>query len=162
MVNNSPMAWEPELVEEPFPGIIREWFSNHKIVVYRPESMLATDVSNWADGVSQVLQAWPENMPYLALHDISAPRIGLAYVTIVKYDIFNIGITAAGWRQAQDILANRGHFKARIALLFGLSHSGHLSQTLTHHRKRERSDLDIEFETFFEREQALEWLTKYV
>ena len=158
-MTDSASYWKPAATEQPFPGLLCNWFYDREIIVYQPDLVALNDIDRWADIVGNHLKNWPEDQPYLALHDISNPKIGLAYLTMVKYDVFNIGITSTGWEYVKQIIESRPSFTARIALLFSLSQSGHLIQTLTYQRKHNVSHLNIEYEAFFSQRDAFDWLS---
>jgi len=152
--------WPPEQVETMGPGLVCEWYCDRRIIVYRLTSIVRETLNAWVDTVAQRLQTWPKDRPYLALHDISSRRVGLSYLALVNYQVFNLGVTASGWEKVEPILAQRPNFSARVALLFGLTHSGHLGQVLTQRSSANTRVCDITFQSFFDREQALNWLLK--
>ena len=73
-------------------GITREWLFDGRVIVYTVSSVNLAAINRWSISAVQTLEAWPKDRPYLALHDISKPGIGLLYVAAVENDIFNIGV----------------------------------------------------------------------
>ena len=153
-------SWPPEQVETVASGLVCEWYFDRRVVVYRITAIVRETLTAWVDTVAQRLQTWPEDRPYLALHDISSRRVGLSYLALVNYHIANLGVTETGWEKIEPILARRANFSARVAVLFGLTHSGHLGQVLTQRGSANTKVVDIVFQSFFDRQQALNWLLK--
>jgi len=147
----------PDIVEEKYPGIVTEWFSNKKIVSYRLTAVSQTVVSNWEKLVLQVISEWDKDQPYLALHDVSGTGISLQYATLVGFDLMNIGITALGRDLGEEMFNKFPQFRARVAIGFNLSVSGQVSQVVMDRIKMKHPS--ITYKTFFNRDRSLLWLT---
>lgn len=63
--------------EEIIPGLSCEWLYDRRVVVYTLKSASREVVDAWVTTGRQTAQEWPSNLPYLALHDISAPNLSL-------------------------------------------------------------------------------------
>jgi len=146
----------PHLVEERFPGIVAEWFSDKKIVAYRLTAVSQAVINNWEKLVLQVMNEWDKDQPYLALHDVSGTGISLQYATLVGFDLMNIGITALGRDLGEEMFNKFPQFRARVAIGFNLSVSGQVSQVVMDRIKMKHPS--ITYKTFFNRDRSLTWL----
>lgn len=146
--------------EEVVPGIWRRLLTTpHRILEYRLEDISAVSLKHWGAVALQTLQSWPKDQPYLALHDVSATRVGLKYIVMVKYEANNIVITQDAWQHAKPMLMQWAGFKGRVALLFNTSQSGNLAALTTMRRAGVSDGLNIQYRNFFNREKALAWLS---
>ncbi|MFN8529770.1 MAG: hypothetical protein U0670_14280 [Anaerolineae bacterium] len=151
-----PLSTIPAAIEEPYPGLMCEWFHNPQIVIYRLTSISPSIVTYWQALVLQTLENWDKSNPYLAMHDVSSPGVSLQYATLVRFDLLNIGITDSGREQAESFFNLHPGFQARIAIGFNLSVSGQVSQTVMDRLKLKHPA--ITYKTFFNRERSLSWL----
>jgi len=151
----------PEHVEEVYTGITLEWFLNRKVVAYKITAVSKTIVDRWASHALRILREWPEDQPYLALHDLSWPGVSLQYAVMVDFQTTNIGVTPAGWDQVARLIETRCGFQARVALNFNLSVSGHANKALADYRNEHRRLVRpiIEYRTFYDRSKSLTWLS---
>ncbi len=146
----------PCLAEEPYPGILCEWYFEKQIVSYRLTAVSQTVVQNWEKLTIDTMRGWDKTKPYLALHDVSGTGISLQYATLVGFDLMNIGITAHGRDMGEAMFNEFPEFRARVAIGFNLSVSGQVSQTVMDRIKMKHPS--ISYKTFFNRERALLWL----
>ena len=153
------MSYEyPEETIEAYPGVVLHWYCGRRIVVYQFDTILTAGLNAWADTAVTVLRDWPVDQPYLAAHDLSNTKVAMTYVMAVKYDVFHPGVIPAKQAEVDALLRTRPDFRARVALIFGISHSGYLIHTLTRHYKP--TNPNIEFAGYFKRERALDWLAQ--
>ena len=146
----------PDQVEESVNGIVREWYWNHAIILYRLTTITPDIVDVWADMVINTLQRWDKSKPYLAIHDLSKPGISLQYAALVNFDMMNIGITIGGRIEAERIFDQYSTFTGRVAVNFNLSLSGQTNRTLMNYLNREHPN--IRYKTFYSRTKANRWL----
>lgn len=140
-------------------GLNVELLENDTIVSYTLSSAQSTTIAAWSDLAVAKLRDWPKDRPYLALHDLSHPGVGLLYLTAVEFDPFNVGVTPGGRRALHDLLAEKPDWQIVLALVVSTSLSGRLTRL----RMADIiSDLPkITSRTFFKRSAALEWLMRF-
>lgn len=146
----------PSKVEKPYPGIIREWYNDTDIALYKITGVTQEVIDNWAQLVIDTLQAWPKDKPYLAVHDLSQPGVSLQYAAMVNFDMMNIGITMSGRLTAEEIFDQHTGFNARVAVNFNLSLSGQTNRTLMSFLNRDHPS--IQYKTFYNRAKCIRWL----
>lgn len=154
--SNAPIAAHTQHI---MPGLTCEWYANEQIVAYRITEVSRTVVNQWADMVIQIIENWPSDKPYLALHDVSASGISLQYAVLVNFDTINIGVTAAGRNRVQKILEEREQ-PVRIAMNFNISLSGQVNKVLADNRNMRfrNGESMVTYRTFYNYDQALQWL----
>jgi len=149
-------AWEPVEIESIVPGLDLHWHLDRSIVQYVITKVSPHVLNQWSDIVIRNLKNWPEQTPYLALHDLSNRGVGIAYATQVQFDILNLAIRPAARDKAEDLIANQEGMKATVALLFNSFHSGYVGQTFA---RLSGSKLSlVKYEAFYDRVAALDWL----
>jgi hypothetical protein len=55
----------------------REWLADRQIVLFKVTSMAREDVDLWMNTVKETMLAWPDDMPYLAIHDLTGKGVPL-------------------------------------------------------------------------------------
>ncbi len=141
------------------PGLTVELLEDSAIIAYTLSSAQTTTISAWSDLAVKKLKTWPQDRPYLALHDLSSPGVGLLYLTAVEFDPFNIGVTPGGRRAVHDLLAARPGWSVVLALVVSSSMSGRLTRLRIADMVGDTSR--ITSRAFFKRSAALDWLMQY-
>jgi hypothetical protein len=138
-----------------------EWYAGDSIIAYVLSNMSPPILQNWSDTVLDVLRNWPHGRPYLALYDLSHSGVVLAYVYLAKRRVCSLGITKAGEKQALASITQRENLSSRVAVYTSRTYSGHLGGLLAEIDTR-RSHLDqvVQYEAFYGREAAFDWLKK--
>lgn len=146
-------------MENTIPGLKVESLENGAVVAYTLSSAQTSTISAWSNLAVSKLAEWPKDRPYLALHDLSHPGVGLLYLTAVEFDPFNVGVTQMGRQKAHEIMAAHTGWPVVLALVVSTSLSGRLTRL----RMADIiSDLPkITSRTFFKRTAALEWLLQH-
>lgn len=154
---NGEMKWIPESVQKVDDGLTLEWFREKSLVVYKLTSVSTQTLSLWTNVIVELLQSWPEDKPYCAIHDFSSRGVSLNYAVRMKHNVLNIGATPTGRDLIQDIFVKRPELFARVALVFSPTFSGNLGHTFARH---DRPDLGhVNYKLFFDIEPAFQWLT---
>lgn len=139
-------------------GITREWLFEKRIVVYSVTLMNITTIRIWSNEVLSSLENWSKARPYLALHDLSQPGIGLSYMVLARAYLLNPAITPQGSAQLQHILSEYPDFRVCLAVVLSKEYADLFPpekvKPLTAHDPRINTAL------FFERSEALNWLKK--
>lgn len=146
-------------MDNTIPGLKVESLENATVVAYTLSSAQTSTISAWSNLAVSKLSEWPKDRPYLALHDLSHPGVGLLYLTAVEFDPFNVGVTQMGRQKAHEIMAAHAGWPVVLALVVSTSLSGRLTRL----RMADIiSDLPkITSRTFFKRTAALEWLLQH-
>lgn len=145
---------------EVFAGLELEWLFQRQVVVYRLTAVTTETVNRWVDLVEKTILAWPEDKPYLAIHDVSERGVSLQYAVLVSYAYMNIGVTPAGLKRISTIFEQDPNRYARVAIIFNSSLSGRIGKTLTHGESS--ADPRIEYSAFYNQEMALKWLSSSI
>jgi len=138
-------------------GVQQCWHNNQQVVEYKLTSVTSTSLNDWSDYVIASLETWPKDKPYLVIHEISQPGLGLLFSTAVKNDIFNIGIVPKAHEKINTIIKTNPDWQLRLALIVSASLSGRLARILF---QKNNPQNQIQFKAFFYRDPALEWLIK--
>jgi hypothetical protein len=134
---------EPDHSETLTPGLRRYWLMDHQIVVFEAETAYRADIDAWINGVHDVMDHWPADRPYLALHDLRAS---------------NIVLTPYARRRAQELMLVSTDGPGYAAILIANSLVGHTIQWLLRISKMGKVQLQV----FFDRDEALNWLISKV
>ncbi|XWX05672.1 hypothetical protein VZO05_16050 (plasmid) [Aggregatilineales bacterium SYSU G02658] len=137
-------------------GLVREWFHDRRVVLYKLTVATPEIIAVWAEAVQDCLRTWPRTSPYLAIHDLSQPGISLQYAALVNFDMMNIGVTLEGRMACDDLFDAEPLWSARVAVQFNLSLSGQTNRTLMGYLNRDHPS--IKYKTFYHRGKALRWL----
>ncbi len=140
-----------------YPGIERSVLDNGAIVSYSITQIGPSSLIPWRESILKSLKSWPDELPYLALHDLSSKGVSVSFLCLSGREIFNIGITQMGQVQIEKLLAERPKLNVRLALVVSSEHSGQITARtgMSHLRS---SHPQIETELFFEPDEALNWL----
>lgn len=147
----------PDASDEPFNGILREWYNGREVVSYKLTAISPVIVEKWADLVLETIADWPKNKPYLAIHDLSQPGVSLQYAALVKFDMMNIGINDDGRIRAEVEFDKNPNWMGRVAVNFNLSLSGQTNRTLMNFL--DKTHPAISYKSFYNRTKSLRWLT---
>jgi hypothetical protein len=143
-------------MEPLIPGLSVEVLEGGSILAYTLSSAQTTTISAWSELAVSTLKQWPKDRPYLALHDLSNPGVGLLYLTAVEFDPFNVGVTSSGHRVVCDLITSNPGWPIVLALVVSTSLSGRLTRLRIADIARDSSD--ITSRAFFKRSAAVEWL----
>lgn len=151
----------PEASErhEIYPGLTLEWHADKKIVAYRISLVSHTLIDTWAKLVVSIMEDWPADQPYLAMHDLSQPGVSLQYATLVNFDTVNIGVNASGRKAVESIMDSRVEFFGQVAVNFNLSVSGQVNRMLA---DRRIGTPFVKYRSFYHRDNALIWLRETI
>ena len=152
---------EPERVSAIDDALELEWYAGDTIVAYVLYSMSPQILQKWSAVALDVLHDWPVGKPYLALYDLSARGVVINYLDLVKTKMFSLGITEAGEKKVLASVASRENLHARVALYASLTQSGFMGRLFAQvDAQRIRFDKFVEYNVFYQREAALNWLAK--
>jgi hypothetical protein len=136
-----------------------EWFHNNQIIAYTLEYASVATLENWTIQAIEEIANWPKTRPYLALHDLSQPGVGLLYITATNYDIYNIAVTPGAKRQIESIIEPYPDWKIALALVVSTSLSGQLAK-LNMAAGEGVLSRRTQAKAFFGRDEAISWLMK--
>ena len=154
-------TWEPERISKIDETLELQWYAGDAIVAYVLTMMSPKILQIWSDTALDVLNNWPIGKPYLALYDLSYRGVVMSYSSLVRKKMFNLGITEAGEKQALENIAQRDNFGARIAMHTSARHTGNVGRVFAKiDSLRDLYDQTVQYDVFYEREAALNWLNK--
>ena len=142
-------------MEEIFPGLIREWLFDNRVVSYTLYSPQKAALLAWSESALNTLETWSHEKPYLAVHDISQSGIGLFYCAANKNDIFNVGVIPEARKRVDEILERSPEWQVSLALVVSGSLSGQLSKLLL---KENLENQRLRTKAFFFSDTAQSWL----
>lgn len=139
-----------------YPGISREWVAEERVIVYTLQSPQMATLAAWSEAALATFEAWPKDKPYLAVHNISQPGIGLLYCAAVDNDIFNIGVLPQARKRISATLAAHPGWPVALGVVVSGSLTGHLAKILYRQNPQE-----VHFQTkaFLYRDMAVNWVS---
>lgn len=143
--------------EDIIQGACCDWYANGRIVAYTLSAADEGIMQAWAEKARAVLEDWPADQPYRALHDLSAPGCAIFYMLYAHYHILNAGVSPEYYDSALKRLAQLPQ-PSRVAIHLSLSLSGRLTNRSTGGITEQQEGQPVFYKTFFNREKALEWL----
>jgi len=143
-------------VEEIAYGITREWYFDRRIVVYAISLLNITILRIWANEVMSSLVSWSKDRPYLALHDLSTPGIGLSYIVLARAYLLNPAITSFGSDQLRKLMEAHPDFRVYLAVVLSQNYSELITPATA--QRFTADNPRITTAIFFDRSVALQWL----
>ncbi len=154
-------TWKPERIDVIDDTLRLQWYAKDTIVAYILYSMSPQILQSWSAVALDALNDWPAGKPYLALYDLSHSGVVMGYLSLVQKKMFSLGITKDGEEQAMASIAQREDFGARIAIYTSRRHTGNVGQLFAKiDALRELYNQVIQYEVFYGREAALDWLNE--
>jgi hypothetical protein len=154
--------WQLERVTLVADALELEWYAGDTIVAYVLSSMSPEILQIWSDTALDVLAHWPVGKPYLALYDLSHRGVVMDYLGLVQKKMFSLGVTEAGEERALASIAERDDFSARIAMYTSIRHTGHIGRLFARiDALRELYNQFVQYDVFYRREAALDWLNQH-
>lgn len=138
------------------PGLHREMLADNRIVVFKPKAIYSSVLISWMDEALRLIKNWPENVPYLVMHDLSSRGVALVYGFSNNHDLFNLGVTEDGRQKMQEVLRTRPALRGRLAIVL----SSRLSGRFVNRQAQQplEDSPQIESRIFLDREAGLAWL----
>ncbi len=136
------MVTPPEKVEV-MAGIVLEWLDDQRIYGFTISTGKRAALEKYLETGLSIINAWPENRPYLTLQDVSHPDTGFSPVLRQIAEKF------------LQVIAEKG-LEGRIAGIISRGFAGHLIQLFV--RAFGPKVPGVEIRMFFEREKAVHWL----
>lgn len=128
------------------------------IMTYTLHSPARATLIEWSNAVLESLERWPKGKPYLAVHDISRPGIGMLFCSAVNNDIFQLAVLPETKTRIDTLLGAHPGWAVALATVVSGSLSGHLSKVLF---AREQANALYASKAFFHKDIALRWLTEH-
>lgn len=153
-----PAIYAPDASDKPFAGLVREWYLNRTVVLYRLIGVSSDIVDRWSALVLETLHGWDKATPYLAVHDLAQAGVSLQFAALVGFDLMNVGVTLEGRMAADEILNANPGFKGLVAANFNLSLSGQTNRTLMNFLQP--SHPAVRYKSFYNRNKAIRWLAQ--
>jgi hypothetical protein len=132
----------------------RELLHEDRVVLYILTGMSANILWEWGKDVQTNLENWSDTQPYLAVHDVSHPSVGMPFLFLSGRDIYSPDPSSNGRQRTTELLGTRPNLLIKIALVLSASVSGDLA-------KRHGRTIDtprLQHKVFSNRASAIEWL----
>ncbi|MCA9905860.1 MAG: hypothetical protein KC547_18520 [Anaerolineae bacterium] len=139
-------------------GVTGEVVPEGQILTYTLHSPARATLVEWSNVVLESLENWPKDKPYLAVHDISQPGIGMLFCSAVNNDIFQLAVLPETKARIDVLLGAHPDWTVALAVVVSGSLSGHLSKVLF---ARAQTDAAYATKAFFHKDIALRWLTEH-
>ncbi|PJF21661.1 MAG: hypothetical protein CUN56_09920 [Phototrophicales bacterium] len=145
-------------MEKIYTGLQFAWLENKCIAAYRVENLAMDVMVEWSDHVINLLKNWQPDGFNLFLFDISTPGIGSSYLVMTGRELFNVGITRAGYTRVEQLMQQRQaqnpNAGIRVALVASPDPSG---QIIRRYSGTARLDV-VMGKLFFQHQDAVRWL----
>jgi hypothetical protein len=151
------LAYLPDDTDKPFTGMVREWYLDRSVVLYRLVGVSIDIVDQWTALVLKTLREWDKTKPYRAIHDLSHGGVSLQFAALVNFSIMNVGVTLEGQSIAEEIFDAHPAFKGWVAINFNLSLSGQTNRTLLNFLQR--SHPAVQYKSFYNRNKCIRWVS---
>jgi hypothetical protein len=132
--------------------------SDRKIVSYVVYEMTPLSLATWTSAALGIIENWPAQRPYLALHDLSYKAVIMNYLMLVENNILNIAGQPSAYSQVERIIGTKSEFHAQVAVNILTTFSGNLGRVFAEIVMRGERSPKIEYEVFHSRPKALRWL----
>ncbi|NJO04309.1 MAG: hypothetical protein HC876_01540 [Chloroflexaceae bacterium] len=150
----------PESIDEVSSSIRRTWYAARRIVAYELLDISQAIVNEWAELAVQTIKAWTPGLPYLALHDVSNPGVGMKYGW-VHANLTHPAITQFGRARLFAAAEDEEQFYGRVAMLISLRQSGKLTGVVAaRHKARTETVPNLQHKIVSDRARALQWLAE--
>jgi hypothetical protein len=138
-------------------GIEQEWMDNERISVYTITDISIVSLISLSDSIIAALSSNSMLHPSMGvLLDISAPKVGIRYLTLTGQNIYKIGLTTIGQQRVHEILTQSNTFRIYVAIVVADSISGKIVSTRTRDTDHEEN---IIAKLFYGREEGLFWVS---
>jgi hypothetical protein len=134
--------------------ITREMVKDNQIVVYTLTSMSLDILLQWSKDIQTVLTQWPDNLPYLALHDLSESGVSMPFLILSGRNIYSPDPSPSGQEHVNNFLDAYPDREICLALVLSSSASGRLTKRYG----TSASESRIKYKVFMNRDSALSWL----
>jgi hypothetical protein len=145
-------------MQEIAPGVLREFTLDSRVLVYKVQRVTMNSLMAWSTCAIQTLEEWPKDRPYLVVHDLSHPGVGLLFSTAVGGEIFNMGVLPNTRKRIDEIIQANPNWQLAFAIVVSPSLSGRMAKLIIH---KKSSNLQLQEKAFFTLASALEWLTTF-
>lgn len=143
-------------IEQVTAGITREWVGD--ICVYTITSLAINSLSSWNESIIALLNSIQNGQNRLMLcYDLSAGGVSMPYMIYNNYKIDNIAVMPSYRPVVEKTIANHPDLVIGLALVIADTMTGKI--TLSRGRQSIGSGSQVYFNTFFDREAAIDWLS---
>jgi hypothetical protein len=141
-------------------GIEQEWMDNERISSYTITDISIVSLISLSDSIIAALSSISMLHPSMGLLlDISAPKVGIRYLTLTSQNIYKIGLTTIGQQKVHRILTQSNAFRIYVAIVVSDLISGKIVSIQT--RDTDHKD-NIIAKLFYGREEGLLWLSEQI
>ena len=147
-----------EITDEVSDDIMIEWLFDRRIVAYNIRTLTRASLQQWSEMVYECIEGWPDDQPYLALHDLSFRGVIMPYVTVFGKKALNIAVYPDAEERITALCRSKPNFRAKVALVISDQLSGHIGNIFAQNEMLATPKINVKYNVFTSREAALEWL----
>ncbi len=142
--------------------IDQSWLDEGRIVAYRLSSVMERTWDEWGRMVMENLENWPDDQPYLAVHELNAKGVGLTYAHSNHYDVFKVAITPRNQQDFEQMLESRPNLYARLAIIVSRELSGQVIFKKALQLQNEDPHARVIGKIFYDAEAGINWLRGFL
>ncbi|MBI5930331.1 MAG: hypothetical protein HY862_13555 [Chloroflexi bacterium] len=142
--------------------IEQSWLDDGRIVVYRLASVMEKTWDEWGRMVIENLENWPDDQPYLAVHELDSKGVGLTYAHTNHYDVFKVAITPRNQEEFERMLESRPNLYARIAVIVSRELSGQVIFKRAIQQQNEDPHARVLGKVFYDENAGINWLREFL
>jgi hypothetical protein len=137
-------------------GVKRVWLNDHRIDSYTITQLHAETINTLGATILKTLEDAAKRQNHLGiLIDISHEQVASLFLTVINYDIYNVGLTPPGYSQVEKFLKQHPFFRIGCAYVVSHAHSGKIVSS----QRRTLTVNNISAKIFASRQWAESWLT---
>lgn len=122
-----------------------EWYHDKRIVAFVLRSTNRSTIDRWANSAIEVVSAWKQEQPYLAMYDVSGATM----------------LTPYGRERAKDIARAAWHTNGAYAVILPSTPLGKLIRKFIEH-DLQRANPKYERQVFTDKGRSLKWLETFL
>ncbi|MGF1505560.1 MAG: hypothetical protein GYB64_03770 [Chloroflexi bacterium] len=137
-------------------GIWRYWLEDNSIIVYMIERIDDERAKAFSESVIRTMHEWSVLYPFKIVFNVSISGASMGYMMTTGRDLLNIGVTDDGYERVQHFMSTTPEFQAYLAVVLSKAISGQKARRMG--MQGHRTLPQLEGATFFDMEDAVEWL----
>ncbi|MCQ3932651.1 MAG: hypothetical protein DPW16_19550 [Chloroflexi bacterium] len=142
--------------------IEQNWLDDGRIVIYRLSSVMEKTWDEWGRMVMENLETWPDDQPYLAVHELNAKGVGLTYAHSNHYDVFKVAITPRNQQEFEEMLVSRPNLYVRLAIIVSRELSGQVIFKKAIQLQNEDPNARVIGKVFYDEDAGINWLRGFL
>jgi DNA-binding CsgD family transcriptional regulator len=132
-----------------------ESFNDSAIFLYKTTSSSFKELRLWRQAVLEQMRHWNLTMPLLLIYDLTHRGVSIPYAVLNNYNLFNVGVTPDGRKEADRLLRANQSLHIRLAMVVPESISGEISKRLA---SESETRGNVSYKIFMTLDEATSWL----